>query len=1291
MSLNTYGFVDDICMKSKSFDVSVSAKDKIIQVMDGNVLLASLSMTLSDNVLSLVGKNNEKVAEVKLPYSQMISDIYYDDENKEIVFIIEMNDGTISKFTINVEDLIVVYEGGHGIEITDNVISLKINDDSAKYLVSDNSGLSLKIDSLNDTFATDEEVSELLKKFATLNDLDLKQDKGDYITSSVADEIYQPKGEYATVTQLASKLDESTYVEEKSTFATKNELATKVDTIDIIDMLTKTEASSLYQLKGDYLTEIPEEYITEKELNVKGYATTTQLANKLDISTYTADKTTFALKSEMPDVSNFITNTVDNLVNYYKKNETYTKSEIDGKISAITTINFEVVLELPISGESNKIYLVPNTEQDEQNIKDEYIWVEEKWEIIGSTKVDLSNYYNKGEVDSKLKAKVDLSTYTSDKEIFVLKSEISDMATQTWVNSKGYLTKHQDISNLATKQEVTEGLAGKQDKGDYALKSELPNISGLATKEELSSKANTSDLSNYVTTVNAEATYAKKSEIPSLEGYLQTSTADEKYATKAELEGKVDDADIADMLTKSEASETYQPKGEYLTEVPSEYITETELSEKGYLTSIPEEYVTETELSGKGYATTAQLANKVDTSTYTEDKATFATKEELADKANTSDLSNYLHTSVAESTYAKKSEIPEEYTLPIATADLLGGIKVGAGLSINPGTGVLSATGGGTADSVDWANITSKPETFTPSAHNHSISEVRDLQDKLDAKADKTAIADMATKTWVGEQGYLTEHQDISQLATKQEVTEGLEAKQDKGNYITVETADGKYQVKGDYATTAQLANKVDTSTYTSDKATFALKSELTDFITVSVDNLVNYYKKSETYTKGEVDGKISAITTINFEVVGELPSSGEANKIYLVPNSEQGEQNVKDEYIWVDGKWEIIGSTKVDLSNYYNKGEVDSKLSVKVDTSTYTSDKETFALKSEISDMATQTWVTSQGYLTSHQDISNLATKQEVTEGLAGKQDKGDYALKSELPDISGFATKEELSNKADISDLNSYVTTVNAEATYAKKDEIPSLDNYLQVSVADDKYATKDELSSKADSTIIADMLTKAEASSTYQPKGNYLTEVPTEYVTDEELYAKGYATTSQLEGKLSIDEYNSDKLTFATKQELTSKANLSDLNSYVTTVNAEATYAKKDEIPDISNLATKTELENKVNVGDIADMLTKTEASSTYQPKGNYAAIEYVEDFSDEDGYIATEIAPPNAMVIARMFLHPTLNMWCHCPSYETASKGNKIITGGIKYGVAVVVGGVTCQTFPNCKYRVYYINI
>lgn len=60
-------------------------------------------------------------------------------------------------------------------------------------------------------------------------------------------------------------------------------------------------------------------------------------------------------------------------------------------------------------------------------------------------------------------------------------------------------------------------------------------------------------------------------------------------------------------------------------------------------------------------------------------------------------------------TTAEKNKLSglSNYTLPEASADSLGGVKVGSGLAIN--NGVLSATGGGTADSVDWSNVQNRP------------------------------------------------------------------------------------------------------------------------------------------------------------------------------------------------------------------------------------------------------------------------------------------------------------------------------------------------------------------------------------------------------------------------------------------------------------------------------------------------------------------------------------------------------------------------------------------------------
>ena len=127
-----------------------------------------------------------------------------------------------------------------------------------------------------------------------------------------------------------------------------------------------------------------------------------------------------------------------------------------------------------------------------------------------------------------------------------------------------------------------------------------------------------------------------------------------------------------------------------------------------------------------------------------------------------------------------KSQITDltDYTLPKATKTTLGGVKVGDGLSITT-DGTLSTNavsgepdeylksasisgneltlvkkdnttitfipttgGGGSAERVDWANVYNKPDTFTPSAHNHDDKYYtkNEVDTKLAAKAG-TAVA----------------------------------------------------------------------------------------------------------------------------------------------------------------------------------------------------------------------------------------------------------------------------------------------------------------------------------------------------------------------------------------------------------------------------------------------------------------------------------------------------------------------------------------------------------------------
>lgn len=103
--------------------------------------------------------------------------------------------------------------------------------------------------------------------------------------------------------------------------------------------------------------------------------------------------------------------------------------------------------------------------------------------------------------------------------------------------------------------------------------------------------------------------------------------------------------------------------------------------------------------------------------------------------------------------------------------------------------------------------------------------------------------------------------------------------------------------------------------------------SELTNdvnFITNSVNNLTNYYTKTNTYTKTEVNELVSAITTMNVAVVSALPTTGmKATTIYLVPKATSQTSNAYDEYLYVNSKWEKIGDTTIDLSNYAKKSEL--------------------------------------------------------------------------------------------------------------------------------------------------------------------------------------------------------------------------------------------------------------------------------------------------------------------------------------------------------------------------------
>lgn len=86
-----------------------------------------------------------------------------------------------------------------------------------------------------------------------------------------------------------------------------------------------------------------------------------------------------------------------------------------------------------------------------------------------------------------------------------------------------------------------------------------------------------------------------------------------------------------------------------------------------------------------------------------------------------------------------------------------------------------------------------------------------------------------------------------------------------------------------------------------------------------------------DTYTKAEIDKMFGEAGTVQVEAVDVLPTEDiKENVIYLVPNGSTGE-NYYNECMYINGKWEIIGTTEIDLSSYVTKEELEAALADKV------------------------------------------------------------------------------------------------------------------------------------------------------------------------------------------------------------------------------------------------------------------------------------------------------------------------------------------------------------------------
>lgn len=240
----------------------------------------------------------------------------------------------------------------------------------------------------------------------------------------------------------------------------------------------------------------------------------------------------------------------------------------------------------------------------------------------------------------------------------------------------------------------------------------------------------------------------------------------------------------------------------------------------------------------------------------------------------------------------------------------------------------------------------------------------------------------------------------------------------------------------------------------------------------IAVKHLNDYYKKTEIdsklsgksnvghnhderyYTETEIDVKVNNINSqinslIGFTatIVNSLPSTGEVGVMYLKLNTSASvEGNIYDEYIWVNNKFEKIGSTEttVDLSGYVTQTEMTTQLANKANTN-HTHD---IASLPDESDML--------GHMENdfYTDLDTKANKTTATTSANGLMSKED---KSKLDGIATEANKTVVDSSLSSSSTNPVQNKIVTDALNGKADSNHTHD-YIPSTISETVFSNVD-----------------------------------------------------------------------------------------------------------------------------------------------------------------------------------------------------------------------------------------
>ena len=235
--------------------------------------------------------------------------------------------------------------------------------------------------------------------------------------------------------------------------------------------------------------------------------------------------------------------------------KTEVTQEIAEAVSGIEGFDAQVVEELPKTGKKGILYLVANSSGEDKNTYDEYLWLTDKYEKLGTRNIDLSQYALKSEVPTKVSQLTNDSAFqTSTQVSAIVDGKIVGKADKTYVDTE--LGKKANTSHTHTKAQITDFPTSM--KNPTAMKVQLNGGTTEGTNQFTYDGSAAKNINITAALVGAAATSHThtKAQITDMPTKLSQFTNDSGFQTAANVDTK-----LADYAKKTDIASVYKYKG----------------------------------------------------------------------------------------------------------------------------------------------------------------------------------------------------------------------------------------------------------------------------------------------------------------------------------------------------------------------------------------------------------------------------------------------------------------------------------------------------------------------------------------------------------------------------------------------------------------------------------------------------------------------------------------------------------------------------------------------------------